>query len=341
MTHFGVQLHGTFPMGRYPQLAQLVERYEFTELTIHDVVWWRPVWPILALVAQATERVLVGPDVTNPYIRHPADTASCIAAIDELSGGRAILGLAAGQGFQPLGIEQERPRDAVRECAALVNRYLAGDREAHDGDVFHVSSGAEFRWEPVRSSIPIFVGAYGPKMIEAASQWVDEIRPPAVWDPRFFEDVKGRVQAAAGAAGREVPVGCDLWLAMDEDRDRARQMGRSLLSQFLAMRQFKALSDFYDVDPEEVAAVRGMLADGDREGAARMVSDATLDRFVAAGDPSDIAAGLATLVELGISTITFSGRLGIDPAKAIEVLGETVLPRVRAEFGAAAGSEAT
>ena len=43
MTDFGVQLHGTFPMGRYPELARAVESYPFHELTVHDIVWWRPV----------------------------------------------------------------------------------------------------------------------------------------------------------------------------------------------------------------------------------------------------------------------------------------------------------
>jgi 5,10-methylenetetrahydromethanopterin reductase len=334
MSHFGVQLHGTFPMGSYPRLAELVERYEFTELTIHDIVWWRPVWPIVALVAQATERVLVGPDVTNPYLRHPADTAANVAGIDELSGGRAILGLGAGGMFERIGLEQRQPRDAVRECAELVQRLLARDRTPYRGKIFEASPEATFNWKPVRSSVPVFVGAVGPKMLATAATWADEIRPPAIWDTRFFLDVKRRVGEAAG--DRQVQVGCDVWLVMDEDRGRARELGRRVLAQFLPARQFSTLIDFYGIDPEEVEAVGDLLAAGDVDAAAKRISDTTLDLFVAAGTPAEIADGLAGLVEAGAETITFSGRLGIDPATAIETLGETVLPRVRASLEAAA-----
>src|SRR5262249_13259094 len=44
VTRFAVQLHGTFPMRMYPELARAVERHPFAELTVHDVLWWRPVW---------------------------------------------------------------------------------------------------------------------------------------------------------------------------------------------------------------------------------------------------------------------------------------------------------
>src|SRR5262249_33302411 len=46
VTRFAVQLHGTFPMRAYPELARAVERHPFAELTVHDVLWWRPVWPL-------------------------------------------------------------------------------------------------------------------------------------------------------------------------------------------------------------------------------------------------------------------------------------------------------
>lgn len=333
MSHFGVQLHGTFPMGDYPGLAKLVERYEFTELTIHDIVWWRPMWPIVTLVAQATDRVLVGPDVTNPYLRHPADTAANLAGIDELSGGRAILGLGAGGMFERIGLEQRRPREAVRECAELVGRFLSRDRTPFRGEVFEAAPEAEFCWQPVRPGVPTFVGAFGPKMIAAAAGWADEIRPPAIWDTRFFADVKRRAEGAAAERGREVRVGCDIWLVMDEDRARARQLGRQVLAQFLPLRQFRTMLAFYEIDPEEVAAVGELVAGGDVEAGSRRISDDTLDKFVAAGTPDDIATGLCSLVEAGAETITFSGRLGPDPVVAIETLGETVLPRVRAELG--------
>ena len=326
VTRFGVQLHGTFPMRRYPELARAVERHPFDELTVHDVVWWRPVWPILTLVAEHTERVLVGPDVTHPYLRHPAETAANVAALDELSGGRAVLGLGAGSMLAPLGIVRARPVVAVRECAELVARLLARERAPYEGEVFRAGPAAQLFWKPPRPAVPVFVGAFGPRMVESAPAWAGELRPPGIWDVEFFSDLKRRAEAAAVAAGRGhgFRVGCELWTCVDDDRDAARGLGRETLAQFLP--HMKPMTDFYAIDPEELAEIEARLADGDRAGAAARVSDRTLETFVAAGTPDELVAGVRRIVEAGAASVTFSGRLGRDPSRAIELLGTRVLP---------------
>lgn len=281
MTRFAVQLHGSFPMDAYPELARAVERHPFSELTVHDVVWWRPVWPVLTLVAANTERVIVGPDVTHPLLAHPIVTAASIAALDELSGGRAVLGVGRGSLLEPLGIRPAGP-SAVRGLVEEVQRHLAGS----------------FHWRPPRARVPVFVGAFGPRMIEAAcAGWAEEIRPPGTWDARFLEDVQRRV------AGR-VRVGCEVWTVVDPDRERARDLGRDVLGRFLPA--MGTMTRFYGVEP------------------GAPISDRTLDLFVAAGTPADVARGLERLLAARPETVTFSGRLGPDPRAAIGYLGEIV-----------------
>lgn len=326
MTEFGVQLHGTFPMHRYAELARTVESYPFHELTVHDIVWWRPVWPILTLIAEHTERVLVGPDVTHPYLRHPADTAACIAALDELSCGRAILGLGAGSMLDRIELPIERPLVAVRETVELVERLLARDRTPYAGDVFRAREDAQFFWEPVRPRVPTFVGAYSPRMVAEAPRWVDELRPPGMWAPGFFRDVQRRAREAAG--DNAFRVGCDVWVSIGDDRDEARALGRQILAQFLPLSVFRPHVEFHAVDPGEIAAVGEAVRRGDVAAAAGLISDGTLDMFVACGGVADVAAGLERLLEAGPSTVTFSGRLGPDPARALELLGREVLPAV-------------
>jgi 5,10-methylenetetrahydromethanopterin reductase len=325
-----VQLHGTFPMRRYPELARIVEGYGFQELTVHDIVWWRPVWPILALVAASTERVLVGPDVTHPYLRHPVDTAANVAALDELSGGRAILGLGAGSMLAPLGIEMRRPVEAVRECAELVGHVLRRERAPYDGSVFSIREDAQLSWEPPRPSVPIFVGAFAPRMVEASAAWADEIRPPAVWAPAFFVDLKRRAEAAAASAGNaRLRIGCDVWLSLGDDRDEARALGRRMLAQFVAVPHLRVMHEFHGLDPDEVAEVTSRFRAADVDGAAAAISDRTLDTYVAAGDADDVAEGLRRLLEEGSpASVTFSGRIGPDPVRALELLGGRVLPEV-------------
>ena len=326
MTEFGVQLHGTFPMRRYVDLARIVESFPFHELTVHDVVWWRPVWPILTLIAEHTERVLVGPDVTHPYLRHPVDTAACVAALDELSGGRAILGLGAGSMLDRIDVPITQPVVAVRETAELVQRFLARDRTRYAGRLFTAHEDAQLFWEPPRTRVPTFVGAYAPRMVADAPRWVDELRPPGMWATGFFRDVQRRAREAAG--DEAFPVGCDVWISLGEDRDEARALGRRLLAQFLPLPVFRPHVEFQEIDEAEIVGVGDAMRSGDVAGAARLVSDATLDTFVAAGTVADVVAGLERLLEADPSTVTFSGRLGPDPDRALELLGREVLPAV-------------
>jgi 5,10-methylenetetrahydromethanopterin reductase len=319
-------LHGSFPMTEYGRLAQAVERHPFDLLTVHDVVWWRPVWPILTLVAASTSRVLVGPDVTHPYLSHPALTAANLAALDELSGGRAVLGAGRGSLLAPLGISRRGSEDAVREMVEVIQHLLSGDRSEYVGRHFSVAAGAAFYWRPPRPNVPVFAGAFGPRMLQSAVAWADEIVPPAIWRPEFFADLRHRVASSAQASGRDVKVGCEVWLALDRDAARARRLGRQVLARFLP--EMKPMTEFYGIGAEELAAVRRALQEGGVEAAAEAISDSTLDCFVAAGDPDQVAAGVRRLRQAGATTLTFSGRLGWDPLEAIDLLGREVLPQV-------------
>src|SRR5580700_9123560 len=110
----------------------LVERAKLAEASGYDTVWladerfYREVDACLALFAANTTRVRLGPCVTDPFVRHPALTAMAIATIDEISDGRAVLGIGAGiSGFAELGIRPQKPARAIRESIELIRALLS------------------------------------------------------------------------------------------------------------------------------------------------------------------------------------------------------------------------
>jgi alkanesulfonate monooxygenase SsuD/methylene tetrahydromethanopterin reductase-like flavin-dependent oxidoreductase (luciferase family) len=163
-------------------------------------------------------------------------------------------------------------------------------------------------------------------MVSEAPRWADELRPPGIWAPGFFRDVQRRAREAAGRD--DYRVGCDVWISVGDDRDEARALGRRILAQFLPLRTFEPPVAFFEIDSAEIAAVRAAMAAGDVAGAASHISDHTLDTFVASGNAADVVMGLEELLEAGPSTVTFSGRLGPNPGRALELLGRDVLPAV-------------
>src|SRR4029079_11338309 len=77
-------------------LAQAAEEAGADWVGLPDAFWWRDVWLLCAAAAAATERIAIGPMVTNPFLRHPFHTVSALATLQEVAGPRVRLGLAAG-----------------------------------------------------------------------------------------------------------------------------------------------------------------------------------------------------------------------------------------------------
>src|SRR5437870_12375338 len=114
MPQLSIGISGRKPLSDYVALAQLAEQYGFHTLSIFDDLMFKPAWPILFVVAQHTARIRIGPSVCNPYLIHPAILAANTALLDEISEGRAYLGIGRGAFLDFLELEAVNPITAVR-----------------------------------------------------------------------------------------------------------------------------------------------------------------------------------------------------------------------------------
>lgn len=104
----GINIIPEGPIAGLVEVAVEAERLGFGRCWAYDEgLATRDVYVTLAAIAAATSTIEIGPGITNPYTRHPAQTASAVASLDELSGGRAFLGIGAGGSLTltPLGID--------------------------------------------------------------------------------------------------------------------------------------------------------------------------------------------------------------------------------------------
>ncbi|MEC8486652.1 MAG: LLM class flavin-dependent oxidoreductase [Actinomycetota bacterium] len=106
--NWSVNLMAKAPVGEIVELAVLAEQMGYDRCWLFDEgVMTRDVFVTLAAIAERTSTIKIGPGITNPYVRHPGATAAAIASIDELSDGRAFIGVGAGGGLAlgPLAVE--------------------------------------------------------------------------------------------------------------------------------------------------------------------------------------------------------------------------------------------
>jgi 5,10-methylenetetrahydromethanopterin reductase len=203
------------------------------------------------------------------------------------------------------------PLTALEEAITVIRRLTTGDTAGSAGAAFGLSRGAALCFGQPRQ-IPVYLGTIGPAGARLAGRIADGVRPAGQWDPAYATPVRRWAREGAERAGRdpaEVEVVPEAWACLDPDRDRAR----GLLAAFLP--HLGPMLDFYRVPAQEVAAARAATG-GDRDAPAA-IGDATLDRFMAAGDAGDLRTGLERLA----GAVSFSGVLGREPATALELLG--------------------
>jgi len=193
---FGFTLKPEHTIERHLALTRRAEDSGFSHGWLFDShVLWREPYPLLTLMAGATERMRLGTCVTNPATREPTVTASILATLNDISGGRMDLGI--GRGDSARRVLGKAPTSmAMLEETALVIRDLAeGRRVEYEG------AWLELDWAP-KYDVPLWIAGYGPKAMELAGRVADGVMIQLA-DPDLIRWFVGQVHDAARKAGRD------------------------------------------------------------------------------------------------------------------------------------------
>jgi 5,10-methylenetetrahydromethanopterin reductase len=315
--------------------AQAAERLGFDLIGLGDSqLLFRNVYVALAVVAGATERVRLGPTVTNPITRHPSVTAQAIASLDELSGGRAILGLGTGDSSaHSIGARAVSPERLV-EVARMVRALVAGEEVDFGGPRGTV------RWS--RRRVPIFFSGDGPRILRAAGAVADGVILGGGLDMETLARSLGQVRAGAEEAGRAFDE-LELWaftrVSFGSSRDAAREPMRAGLAA-TAQRNFRRDPLAKGFPAEHLPALRrivegyafGRHGDTDAGGNARLLEDPGLltymaDRFALYGTPEEVREQVRQVGESGVRRLIIA-ITGADPDGLLEQIGEDLISKL-------------
>src|SRR5215472_14087457 len=227
---FGVAMLGDAPLAAVGARARLVEELGYGHLWVADERLMRNVYVCLTVAALNTERIGLGTAVTNPYTRSPALTAAAIATIDELAGGRVILGLGAGGGLGQYGIDRARPVVALREAVRIVRGLTAGERLSFQGHLFSTDE-AELGFRAVRRC-PIYLAARGPRILELAGELADGVIIGGFALPSGQAFARSCVETGLRSSGRtwaDLEAISWLYVCVDDDPEVARRAVEGLV----------------------------------------------------------------------------------------------------------------
>ena len=328
---FSIRLNNDLPIGEYVRLARAAEAAGFDQFWVSDDLFLRSAWVILSAVAQATERIQVGICIVNPYTLHVSELAMAAATLDELSGGRFLLGLSAGAAdfLGWVGIEQQHPLAAVRESIAVLRRLLAGERARFNGRFLRRWTDEAYMRFPTRP-VPIYVGAMGQRMLETIGELADG-GLPLLFPPEHYATVARYVAAGAARAGRtpdDLDLAACVWCSIADDRRAAEDVLRDKIA-YYGHALGPLIYDRLGVPREAFAPIEQALQRDRDPARARALVTPEMLRIGLVGTGADLVPRLEGLVAMGVRHLSFGPPLGPDPLLAIERLGREVLPHFR------------
>jgi 5,10-methylenetetrahydromethanopterin reductase len=248
------------------------------------------------------------------------------ATMDELSGSRFNLGLAAGAGefLKWVGIEQGATLPALRETIAAIRGLQAGERTPMDGRFLHWSSEAYLRFAAPRCT-PIYIGAMGPKMLALSGELADGALP-LLFPPEHYFGVLPYLQEGTARRGPglgELDLAACIWVSLADDRAAARRVLAQKIA-YYGHALGPLIWDRLGLVKEDFAPIeQAMMVERDEEKAIALVDERML-RIGIVGDAHDVIERLEPLVAAGARHLSFGPPLGPDPRQAVQLLGQVV-----------------
>ena len=310
-------------LGTLREWVRLGERLG-VEMAFAAEAWWSDAVTPLAYLAAHTERIRLGTGIMQVTARTPAMTAMTALTLQDLSGGRFILGLGASgpQVVEGLhGVPFNPALTRLKETVAICRKIFAGEKVIFEGKTLTLprpgGQGKALRIDHEPASIPIYLATLGPKALAytgaEADGWLGTSFSPDYPGAHF-----AHLKAGAQATGRSlqdldccvsarVSFGDDLEALLD-----ARRPGVAFTLGAMGSGETNFYGEaFHRAGFEAISReIQGRWRAGDRKGAAALVPDEMITGFQLVGSDEQIKTRLARYRAAGVTTL----KLGLDSA---------------------------
>ena len=318
--------------GLVENLADRADRYGYDMIGIADTPGnAMDPWVSATMVARASRRARIALCVTNLLTRHPAVTAAAIASLDQVSNGRALLGIGAGHsGTRNVGLAKSNAEE-LAEGVTFIKALLNG-RPATLG-----AAAAHLPW--VKRAPPVFLAASHPRPLQAAGRTADGVFANFGLGADNIRASQAHILQGAKDAGRS-PEDVEIWQIAALDCSEDRDVARGKVGAMLAFLAGYVIGD-KNLETRGVPAhLREPLLElrrrySTRPGAAdiRLVQELGLfdylsQRLSICGDPDDCLRQARAAKAAGAKRLMLTVSLASDPVRTVELFGEHVLPKL-------------
>jgi F420-dependent oxidoreductase-like protein len=290
----------------------------------YDSVWAAEAYgsdaaTILGWVAGQTDRIKIGSAIFQMPARSPAMTAMTAATLDQLSGGRMLLGIGSSgpqvaEGWH--GQRFARQLQRTREYVAVVRKVLNRERLEFHGETLELplpdgpGKALKLTIAPVQDRIPIYLAAIGPKNTQLAGEIADG------WIPIFFSpehvgELRPLLEEGAARAGRSLngfDIAPTVNVSIDDDLSAARDRMRPFIALYVGgmgsrkQNFYNALAVRYGFE-EAARKVQDLYLEGKRDEAAAAVPDELVDTVTLCGPADRVRERIGVYRDAGVGTL--------------------------------------
>ena len=230
------------PIDKLLKIARVNEEAGFDSIWVPDHLLFIPpgtvpeAWSLLAATAVSTNNAILGTCVSDPHRYNPAVLAQKVATVDQISRGRVVLGLGAGEAMnlEPFGIEWKKPVSKLIEAVKIIRKLWAGEILTYEGKFWKFKE-AFLQITPIHGKVPIYFGANSSRTLrltgEMADGWLSLPLSPELYKKRLE-----LVQKGADKAGRsldQIDTGVYIYTAVAENAEEAYKQIDSIKSQII------------------------------------------------------------------------------------------------------------
>ncbi len=317
------------PVHEILKLAPLAETLGFSQFAVPEI-WGHDAVTLLANLATRTKKAILSSGIMNMYSRTPGTMAMTAASLDELSQGRFTLGLglsgpAVIENFH--GKKFSKPLAHTRDFVSMTKLLLSGKRMNYNSETLGNVKGFKLSLKLTRPKIPIHIAALGPKNVKLTAEIADGWIPVIMPLDAFKQEVK-KIHRHLEDFGRNINEFeiTPFVLSLTGTDDQVESLLRKHLAYY-----FGGMGTFYNnmlkrVGFEnEAREIKLRWTNGDREGAAKAISDDLLQQTCVFGNKQEAKTKLKKIVEAGATRPLISLPFGTPKELAMQTI-QTLAP---------------
>jgi len=287
----------------FGELVRRAEQLGYSDAWTYETFQGDAITPVAA-AATISERIRLGTAIVPVFTRPPALIALSAAGLQQLSGGRFILGVGISTPTiveNWMGVPYRLPMTRLRETVAAIRAAFSGEKVTMEGKTVRING---FRLAaPPEAPPPIYIGAQGEQMLRVAAEIGDGVIVNYI-TPETFAKMLAPIHEGAREAGRDttkLDIACRILVAIDEDETVIRDNLRRELTAYVTVPQYNKFFRWLGYE-NEAGAVFDAWTAGDRKKALSLMPDSMVEAIYVFGTSAKIAARLREYERAGITS---------------------------------------